>query len=95
LPGYSVIARSVTLFRADNYLPAEMHSFNSEGKELRKFTVSKYGNVGGRDVIWLTDIDNLLRQTKITIETLGLEFPSKADDAIFTRERLKQIALRK
>ena len=24
-PGYSIIARSVTLFRADNYLPAEMH----------------------------------------------------------------------
>ena len=94
-PGYSVIARSVTLFRADNYLPAEMHSFNSEGKELRSFKVNKYGNVAGRDVIWLTDIDNLLRQTKITIETLGLEFPAKADESIFTRERLKQIAQRK
>jgi hypothetical protein len=91
----SIIGRSITLFRADNYLPAEMHLFNSEGKELRSFKVAKYGNVAGRDVIWLTEIDNLLRQTKITIETLGLEFPEKADEAIFSRDRLKQISQRK
>ncbi len=95
VPGYSVITRSVTLFRSDNYLPAEMHLFNSEGNELRSFKVSKYGNVAGRDVIWLTEIDNLSRQTKITIETLGLEFPAKVDEAIFTRDRLKQIAQRR
>jgi hypothetical protein len=94
-PGYSIIARTITLFRADKYLPAEMHLFNSEGKELRSFKVSKYSNVAGRDVIWLTEIDNLLRQTKISIETLGLEFPEKADEAIFSRDRLKQIAQRK
>lgn len=91
----STIARSVTLFRADNYLPAEMHLFNSSGKEVRTFKVNKYGNVAGRDVIWLTEIDNLLRQTKITIETQGVEFPEKADDAIFSRDRLKQISQRK
>jgi hypothetical protein len=59
VPGYSVITRSVTLFRADNYLPSERHLFNSDGNELRSFKVSKYGNVAGRDVIWLTEIDNL------------------------------------
>ena len=94
-PGYSIIARSITLFRGDNYLPAEMHLFNSEGKELRSFKVTKYGNVAGRDVIWLTEIDNLLRQTKITIEALGLEFPEKVDEAIFSRDRLKQISQRR
>jgi hypothetical protein len=93
--GYSVITRSVTLFRADNYLPAEMHLFNSEGNELRSFKVNKYGNVANRDVIWLTEINNLSRQTKITIETLALEFPEKVDEAIFTRDRLKQIAQRR
>ena len=95
VPGYSVITRSVTLFRADNYLPSEMHLFNSDGNELRSFKVSKYGNVAGRDVMWLTEIDNLSRQTKITIETLGLEFPEKVDETTFTRDRLKQIAQRK
>jgi hypothetical protein len=94
-PGYSVITRSITLFRADNYLPAEMHLFNSEGKELRSFKVSKYNEVAGRDVIWVTEIDNLLRQTKITIETLAQEFPEKVDDSIFSRDRLKQISQRK
>ena len=94
-PGYSIITRSITLFRADNYLPAETHLFNSEGQELRSFKVTKYGNVAGREVIWLTEIDNLLRQTKITIETLGLEFPEKVDETIFSRDRLKQISQRR
>lgn len=88
----SVIARTRTLFRADTYLPAEMHLFDSDGKEVRTFQVKTYRNVGGRDVIWLTEIENHLRPTKITIETLGLDFPEKADDAIFTRDRLKHLA---
>jgi len=88
----SVIARTRTLFRADTYLPAEMHLFDSDGKEVRTFQVKTYRNVGGRDVIWLTEIENHLRPTKITIETLRLDFPEKADDAIFTRDRLKQLS---
>ena len=93
--GDSTIARTVTLFRADNYLPVEMHLFNSEGKELRIFKVTKYNNVAGRDAIGLMEIENLARQTKITIETQALEFPEKADEAIFSRDRLKQISQRK
>ena len=88
----SVIARTRTLFRADTYLPAEMHLFDSGGQEVRTFQVKTYRNVAGREVIWLTEIENHLRPTKITIETLGLDFPDKADDAIFTRDRLKQLA---
>jgi hypothetical protein len=93
--GDSTIARTVTLFRADNYLPVELHLFNSEGKEIRIFKVTKYGNFAGRDAIALMEIENLARQTKITIETQGQEFPEKADDAIFSRDRLKQISQRK
>jgi len=88
----SVIARTRTLFRADTYLPAEMHLFGSDGKEVRTFQVKTYRNVGGRDVIWLTEIENHLRPTKITVETLSLDFPEKADDAIFTRDRLKELS---
>ncbi|MGH9875680.1 MAG: outer membrane lipoprotein-sorting protein [Pyrinomonadaceae bacterium] len=88
----SVIARTRTLFRADTNLPAEMHLFDSGGQEVRTFQVKTFRNVAGRDVIWLTEIENHLRPTKITIETLSLDFPEKADDAIFTRERLKQLA---
>jgi len=88
----SVIARTRTLFRADSYLPAEMHLFDSEGKEVRTFQVKGYRKVSGRDVIWLTEIENHLRATKIVIETLSLDFPEKADDAIFSRDRLKQLS---
>ncbi len=88
----SVIARTRALFRANTYLPAEMHLFDSDGNEIRTFQVKTFRNVAGHDAIWLTEIENHLRPTKITIETLSLDFPDKADDAIFTRERLKQLA---
>jgi Outer membrane lipoprotein-sorting protein len=91
----SIIARSITLFRSDTYLPAEVRLFNSAGKEFRIFKVTKYNNVAGHDAVWLMEIENLARQAKITIETLGMEFPEKADEAIFSRDRLKQIAQRK
>jgi len=91
----SVIARTRTLFRADTYLPAEMHLFDSGGQEVRTFQVKKYRDVAGRDAVWLTEIENHIRPTKLTIETLSLDWPDKADDALFTRERLKQLALGK
>jgi hypothetical protein len=94
-PGDSIIARTRTLFRADTFLPAEMHLFDSGGKEVRTFRVKEYRSLAGREAIWLTEIENHLRPTKITIETLSLDFPEKADDAIFTRERLKQLAQRR
>ena len=87
----SVITRTRTLFRGDTYLPAEMHLFSGD-QEVRTFQVKSYRNVGGRDVVWLTEIENHVRPTKVTIETLSLEFPDKADDAMFTRERLKQLS---
>lgn len=91
----SIIARSKTLFRADSYLPAEMHLFSSDGSELRTFQVKKFQSVAGHEAIWLTEIDNPARKTKITIETLGLEFPEKANDTMFTREHLKLLSQRK
>jgi hypothetical protein len=91
----SILSRTRTLFRADTYLPTEMHLFNSEGKELRTFKVKQFRNVSGRDAVWLTEIENHLRPTKITIESQGLEWPNKLDDAMFTRERLKQLSQRR
>lgn len=90
----SIIARTRILFRADTYMPAEYHLFNSSGEELRTFQVKNYRNVGGHDLCWQTEIDNLARKTKITVESLGVEFPQKADNAIFTREHVKQLALK-
>lgn len=91
----SILSRTRTLFRADTYLPTEMHLFNSEGKELRTFKVKQFRNVSGRDAVWLTEIENHLRPTKITIESQRLEWPDKLDDAMFTWERLKQLSQRR
>ena len=91
----STISRTRTLFRADTYLPAEMHLFNSEGKELRTFRVKQFRNLAGREAVWVTEIENHIRPTKITIESLSLEWPEKLDDAVFTRDRLKQLAQRR
>ncbi|MEP6569562.1 MAG: outer membrane lipoprotein-sorting protein [Acidobacteriota bacterium] len=88
----SAIARTRTQFRGDTYLPAEIHLFNSGGEEVRTFQVKSYRNVAGRDFVWLTEVDNHVRPTKVTIETLSVDFPEKADDAMFTRERLKQLS---
>jgi hypothetical protein len=93
--GESIIAQTRTLFRADSYLPAEMHLLDSAGKEVRTFRVKKYRNVAGRDTVWLTEIENHLRPTNITVESLSLDLPDKVDDAIFKREYLKQLAQRK
>jgi hypothetical protein len=94
-PADSVIARTQTLFRADSYLPAEMHLFNSEGKELRTFRVTKFSKVAGQDVIWLTEIENHLRPTKVTIETISIDWPDKVEDAMFKPGHLKQLGLRR
>jgi hypothetical protein len=88
----SVIARTRTLFRVDNYLPAEMHLFNSAGEEVRTFQVKDYRKTAGREVVWLTEIENHVRPTKVTIETLALDFPDKVADIMFTREHLKQLS---
>jgi hypothetical protein len=88
----SAIASSKTLFRADTYLPAELRLFNSGGDEVRTFRVVNYKNVAGHDVVAHMEIENHVRQAKISIETLSVEFPGKADDVMFTRERLKQLA---
>ena len=88
----SVIAKTRTLFRADTYLPAEVRLFDSGGQEMRTFQVKKYQSVAGRDAVWLMEIENHLRPTKVTIETLSLDFPDKADETMFTRDRLKQLS---
>ncbi len=88
----SAIAKSRTLFRADTYLPAELRLFNSGGDLVRTFQVTKFKNEDGHEVVWQMEIENHVRQAKISIETLGVDFPAKADDAMFTRERLKQLA---
>jgi Outer membrane lipoprotein-sorting protein len=88
----SAIAKSKVLFRADTYLPAVLELFNSGGDKVRTFRVEKYKTVGSHEVVSHMEIENHVRQAKISIETLNVEFPEKVDDAMFAREHLKQLA---
>ena len=90
----SIITRSVTMFREDNKYPAEIHMFNSKGDEIRTVHVTEFKNVEGRPSIWKTDIQNLSRKTKITVEVLTLSFPDKMDDKLFERDNLKRLVSR-
>lgn len=88
----SVIARTVTLFRSDNYQPAELRLFGSGDKKLRTFRVTAYRDFEGRTVASHTEIENHIRNTKIDVEILSLSFPDRMEDEMFTRDWLKRIA---
>jgi len=90
----SVITRSVTMFREDNKLPAEIHMFNSKGDEIRTVHVTEFKTVEGRQTVWKTDIDNQSRKAKITVEVVSLSFPEKMDDKLFARDNLKRLVAR-
>jgi hypothetical protein len=88
----SIIARLTVLFRGDNYLPAEMHAFDSNGKELRTFRVTDYRNFAGRAMVGRMEIENQVYKTNVLVEVLDVTFPGTINEKIFTRERLKEIA---
>lgn len=92
-PGESTIfARLSILFRSDNYTPAELHSYDNNGREIRTWRIIDIKGDADRSYAARTEIDNPVYNAKIVIEILTREFPEKIDDATFTRDKLKQIA---
>jgi hypothetical protein len=88
----SQIARFITLFRVDNYLPLESRLFNSRNEQIRVYDIKEIRTVEGRDVIWRTEIENYTNDGRIRIEMVSVAFPEKLDDEAFTRQRLKDLA---
>lgn len=86
----SVIARMVVLFRDDNHLPAEMHLFDSLGKEIRTYRNAQFKNDGKKNYVSRLEVDNLVYKTQIIIEVLSREYPAAIDDLMFAREVLKK-----
>jgi len=79
-------------FDAENYLPLEMHLFDASGKELRTYSKSEVKNSGGHSYIGKVEVDNPIYHSRTTIEVLSREYPDTMDEAVFTRERLKNLA---
>jgi hypothetical protein len=86
----SIASRMTVVFRSDNYLPVELHSFGPDGKEIRTYKTTEIK--GGPDHPFSARIeaDNFVYKTHIFIERLTNEYPEKMDDGIFARDRLKQ-----
>ncbi|HZS48573.1 MAG TPA: outer membrane lipoprotein-sorting protein [Blastocatellia bacterium] len=91
----SPLARVTTFFREDNSLPIEIHIFNSKGEELRTFHITDYKTIDGHTVTWKTTIENHVNNAKITLEALNLSFPAKMDEALFTRDNLKKLVVKR
>lgn len=85
----SVVARINVLFRADNYVPMEMHLFAADGSELRVYKTADVNNDPVHPYAQKMDVENKVYKSRTVIEVLSREFPASIDDSFFTREKLK------
>jgi hypothetical protein len=88
----TIFARLNALFRTDNFMPVELRSFDNNDREIRTWRIVDIKGEPMRPFAARTEVDNPVFKAKIVIEILSREFPNTIDDAVFTRERLKQIA---
>lgn len=79
-------------FRADNYLPVELHVTDGTGKELRTFRIRNYQTTAGKTYVSSTEIENHVYKTRVTVDVLSMSFPDQIENAVFTREQLKKNA---
>ena len=87
----SVASRMNVLFRADNYVPDELHLFDAGGREIRTYKFSDFKDDPDHPYAAKTEVENPIYKAKIVIEILSREFPTALDDAMFTREKLKDL----
>ncbi len=85
----SVVARMTVLFRADNYVPMEMHLFAADGSELRVYKTTNVNDDPAHPYAQKMDVENKVYKSRTIIEVLSREFPATIDDSVFTREKLK------
>ena len=88
----SVIKRIITHFDAADYLPKELHLFNSNYEEIRTFNIEKYRTVGDKKVVSKTTIKNHIYNATITIEVLEISFPENLPDNMFEQKYLMKFA---
>jgi len=86
----SVIASQKVLFDAQNYLLLESRLFDSGGKEIRTYHQKEIKSDAARPYVSKTEVENLIYNSKITVEILSREYPATVDDSMFSREKLKQ-----
>ena len=88
----SSISKMSVLFRADDYVPAELHLFDVGGREIRTYRMTAFNDDPVHPYATRTEVDNPIRKAKIVVDVLSRELPATIDDATFTREKLKELA---
>jgi Outer membrane lipoprotein-sorting protein len=88
----SIVSRLNVLFRSDNYVPAELHLFDNSGREIRAYRVTEFKDDPEHPYAVKTEVENPIYKAKILIEILSREFPAAIEDAMFSRDKLKQFA---
>lgn len=86
----STISRMDAFFRSDNYLPVELHLFDAVGREIRTYKFTDFKDDPEHPYASRTEVENPIFKAHITVEILSRELPAKIDDAMFTREKLKE-----
>jgi len=66
-----------------------LHLFDAGGKEMRTFN-QREAKTEGRPYVTKTEVENHIYNSKITIEITSREYPATIDDAMFSREKLRQ-----
>jgi hypothetical protein len=86
----SVVSRLDALFRQDNYVPAELHLFGPDGREIRTYKTTAVAGDPSRPYASRMEVENNIRKSHIVIEVLSREYPATIDDSMFNREKLKR-----
>lgn len=86
----SIATRLLILFRTDNYVPVEVHLFDSTDREIRTARVLEIKGDADHAYASRTEVENPIYKARIIIEILSRETPANIDDSMFSREKLKQ-----
>ena len=87
-----VIARTEISMDGSDLVPRQLRLFDVSGRQIRTFTIKDVRSDSKGAFAAVTEADNPIYKTKVLIEVQNREFPERIDDAMFTKERLKQIA---
>ena len=87
----SVASRMTASFTADNFVPAEVHMFDNNDREIRTYRSVEIKDDPQHPYVSKSEVDNPIYKAKITIEVLEREFPAAIDDSMFVKDKLKQL----
>ncbi|HET8675615.1 MAG TPA: outer membrane lipoprotein-sorting protein, partial [Blastocatellia bacterium] len=90
----SKFPRLVLLISKENYAALVAEFYDNQNQLIRRVTVDNIAEHNGHWTRMRWVVDNLARQKKISFETIKIAYDVQLNDAIFSRDHLKQITTR-